>query len=81
MLKKERNICDLHDEIKSWATKICNIKLRNYENAEDALIYAQDYASYILNVIDDAKIAGEKMEARLFDYRTAIESLGFERNK
>jgi hypothetical protein len=81
MVFRRKTICNLHDEIKDWATKICDIKLRHYETAEDAFTEAQDYANQILNIIDDAKVDGEKMEERLIEYREAIEGLGFERKK
>jgi hypothetical protein len=75
----KRNICDLHDEIYDLAKQINNLKVRNYETIEDALADTQSMADDILTLAVNAKDAGIRMENRLSEYKSAIESLGFYR--
>jgi len=79
------NICNLHDEIIKRADEITKLDRRiSIENPEDLLErleIAIQLASDIYDYASDAKIAGRKMEDRLKNYRDAIESLGFIRNK
>lgn len=78
--KKKRNICDIHDDVLKKADDISKIESRDYDNVEDLLSNVQDIANDIYSMIEEAKDAGMSMEARLADYRNAIEGLGFTRN-
>jgi len=80
-------ICDRHERIQQSAeaiTKICDhIKDLINEGKIDYIAYELDNIINECNDIDDdaghALDAGQSMEARLAEYKTAIEDLGFRR--
>jgi hypothetical protein len=79
------NICSTHDEIIRKSSEILNLHRRiNNEDCEDLMSRLEDalsLASDIYDLANDAKKCGQRMEDRLKDYRSSIESLGFTRNE
>ena len=77
-------ICDIHDEIKDKAKEIWRIAraIQNSDDPEMMVDLANDIEG-LANDIEcdalDALSAGQSMEARLKEYRNAIENLGFRR--
>ena len=78
--RKNKTICDFHTNILDIAEECLNMKFD--ENS------ARETFNYLLNKMNDiywlsemALTAGQNMEDRLYEYREAIEGLGFTRNK
>jgi len=80
MKKKKRElICAVHEEIGELAGQILAIP-----GEELPAKYRREIRTTmerIRKLADEAMRSGEAMEARLYEYRTAIEDLGFERYK
>lgn len=72
---KDETLCDMHDLI-----------TEELEGLKDCLDTMENEAELkwidrIISYVAVAKAKGENMEARLMDYREAIEALGFIRNR
>lgn len=80
---EDKLICTLHGEIENHVDKIKNFALCNMTIKQ--LLKAQDQIDKICFKIKDlVEIANKKaqaMEDRLFEYKSTIESLGFERKR
>lgn len=71
-------ICTMHEEI----IAICREQLEELPpEVEASAEYSGVYQAFrdIIAAAEQAKDAGERMENRLFQYSTAVKSLGFER--
>ena len=83
-----KTVCEIHREIENNLKDILNWtqNAQKYNETDDQiindLIYDIEFeVNSILDKINDAQSLSESMEKRLFEYRDAIESLGFVRNK
>jgi len=80
MKKKKRElICAVHEEIGELADQILAIPAK--ELPVEYRKEIQTTMKRIRKLSNEAMSSGEAMEARLYEYRTAIEDLGFERCK
>ena len=79
--KPDQNICTYHDYIIENANDICKIRELDYDDIHYLLLEVQRLADLIIENAEYAKVCGEKMEGRMYDYRSAIEGLGFKRDK
>jgi hypothetical protein len=77
----DRSICSYHNDILDNAKKLQNMRERDYDEVRDVLSEVNSLAYDIEQWVENALVCGEKMEGRLFDYREAIENLGFKRNE
>jgi len=69
--QEKRLICECHDEIKELGKELENLDLQRII----------DIAKRLQDVAVEAKAYGQSMENRLSDYRSAVEGLGFSRDK
>ena len=83
-----KTICEIHREIESDLKDILNWtqNAQKYNETDDQIINDLLYdiefeVNSMLDKINNAQLLVESMEKRLFEYRDAIESLGFVRNK
>jgi len=67
--KEKRLICHLHDDI----IEECDFLLETFEEFKTKV-------THIKQLAEDAKERGQAMEDRLYDYKRAIEGLGFTRD-
>jgi hypothetical protein len=77
----DRSICSYHNDILDNAKKLQNLREGDYEEISDVLSEVNNLAYDIEQWVECALVCGDKMESRMFEYREAIESLGFKRNK
>jgi hypothetical protein len=77
----DRSICSYHNDILDNAKKLQNLRERDYEEISDVLSEVSSLAYDIEQWAEYALVCGDKMEGRMAEYREAIESLGFTRNK
>jgi Na+/phosphate symporter len=68
----KENICCYHNDIKMYATRIK--KTTNIDEINQC-------ATEIIELAKKAKVAGQHMENRLYQYHDAMIGLGFVRNK
>jgi hypothetical protein len=87
-INQKRAICNIHDDILSLCDDLYKIKIQDYHKYEDGIINHADFEydmdrliSQIISLTKDAKERGCAMEERLTEYRSAIEILGFIRDK
>ena len=78
--KNNKTICDRHTNILDIAEDCCRMKFSE-EYARESFNYLIDKMDDIHRLAREALDDGQNMEDRLDEYRTAIESLGFERVK
>ena len=78
--KNNKTICDRHTNILNIAEDCCRMKFSE-ESAQESFNYLIDKMDDIYRLTREALDDGQNMEDRLDEYRTAIESLGFERVK
>lgn len=77
--KKERRfICNDHDDIKENAERILK-EFDKFQTPYQMKLNIKRYAKEIIKLVKDAKDSGISMESRLYEYKQAIENLGFER--
>jgi methyl-accepting chemotaxis protein len=69
-----KTICSVHDEIMKAANEILKMKARHYDNVEDAISDAQDFADDIYRLTDTAKDMGQRMEDAIKTRREAIDN-------
>jgi hypothetical protein len=79
--KRPKTICDCHQEIMNLAKEIIGIKTSEYDDVVQLLIYVQRLADNIYSEAEDAYEYGNNMEGRLHEYFSAIEDLGFKRER
>jgi len=73
--KKQRYICSIHDEIREVAEDLETL-LSDFLSKEPV-----EKLQRIQELAEEAREAGERMEARLLDYKHTIEGLGFKRKR
>lgn len=78
--KERRFICTDHDEIKELAQLIMG-EFDIYQTPRELKRNIRKHAKEIVRIVADAKESGIKMEERLYEYKDAISSLGYERKK
>ena len=78
--KNNKTICDRHVNILDITEDCCRMKFSE-ESAQENFNYLIDKMDDIHRLAREALDDGQNMEDRLDEYRTAIESLGFERIK
>lgn len=75
MSRRKRNICEVHDEIRSLAEDL--EKDLNGKVTKKSI----QMLRRIQKIAEEAKESGQAMEDRLNEYKDGIESIGFNRNK
>ena len=78
--KNNKTICDRHTNILDITEECCRMKFSE-EYAEDNFDYLIDKMNDIHKLAREALDNGQNMEDRLYEYKTAIEELGFQRVK
>ena len=78
---RPKTICDCHKEIMESAKDIIRIKTNDYDDVTGLLIFVQTLADRIYGEAEEAYEYGNNMEDRLHEYFSAIESLGFKRER
>ena len=78
--KNNKTICDRHTNILEIAEECVRMKFHE-ESAEEDFNYFINKMDDIHRLAREALDDGQNMEDRLDEYRTAIESLGFQRIK
>ena len=74
-MDSEKLICTMHEEI----IAICEEQLEELPEVSAEYCEVDQAFRDIMEAAKKAKDAGERMENRLFQYSTAVKSLGFER--
>jgi phage host-nuclease inhibitor protein Gam len=79
-MASRRNICDVHDEITEVAKEMVQ-EAAGIETVGRLRRNIGKFSRRLERLASEAKDYGVHMENRLYDYRHAIENLGFERQE